>query len=163
MRGKRLLAAFLLGVGLCFVPGLGYGEDKEPIQIDVIEFKVPHIGFFLLQARVNYMMYNPTNFLNVSFQYYSSGIYDEGFPEHVDTKGKIYVEIRDNRGLFSGRSEIVLLELFKRELKGIYSFIPALPHYDLLGYMGEDIVAKFYSRGGIPLGYFGLHPCDWTD
>ena len=26
MRGKRLLATFLLGVGLCFVPALGHGE-----------------------------------------------------------------------------------------------------------------------------------------
>ena len=29
MRGKKLLAAFLLGVGLCFIPALGYGEVKE--------------------------------------------------------------------------------------------------------------------------------------
>lgn len=29
MRGKKLLAALLLGMGLCFVPVLGYGEVRE--------------------------------------------------------------------------------------------------------------------------------------
>ena len=29
MRDKELLAALLLGVGLCFVPVLGYGEVEE--------------------------------------------------------------------------------------------------------------------------------------
>jgi len=29
MRVKQLLAAFSLGVGLCFVPALGYGEIRE--------------------------------------------------------------------------------------------------------------------------------------
>ena len=31
MGSKKLLAAFLLGVGLCFVPALGYGEVKREL------------------------------------------------------------------------------------------------------------------------------------
>ena len=154
MRRKQFLAAILLGVFFCFVSGVGYGE----IKVNVIELKVPHIDFYLLEARVEYIMRNPTNFLYVKFRYDRNGSYGIGFPERLDTKGRIYVEIRDNRGFFSGRSGIVLLELFKMHLDNIYGYIQPLPtigtEYDLLEYMEHDIVAKFYSKGDIPLGYY---------
>lgn len=58
MRSKQLLAAFLLGVGLCFVPVLGYGfmmsyEDTREIEIK------------LLDARLDYIMCKPATFLYV--------------------------------------------------------------------------------------------------
>ena len=152
MKKKRSLAAILLGVVFCFVfSGVGYGTE-----VLVLEINTPHIGFFLLEARVEYMMHNPTNFLDVSFHYDLKGTYyrsyDMEFPEHVDTEGKLYVEIRDRRGVFSGKSGVTLLEIFKKHLEVIYSFIPSLPLY--YWDIDEDVVAKFYSKGGIPLGYF---------
>jgi len=153
MRGKKLLAAFLLGVGLCFVPVFGYGEvEKTDLPFEIVN-KVPYRFFFLLKARVNYMMCNPTNFLYVDFHDDWIGLYRREFPEAVDTKGKVYVLVRDNRGLFSRKSKIVLLELFKRELEVICSYIGYYSG-DIDMDMNTEIVAKFYSEGNIPLGYF---------
>ena len=145
MRGKKLLVAFLLGVGLCFVPALGYGEVEHWAD----EAKASLMDFILLQARVDYMMRNPTNFLNVSFYYDSKGRYEDLFPEGVHTKGKIYIDITDNRGLFSYMSGTASLDQFKRELEVIYSFID---HLATSKYF--DIVAAFRSEEEIPLGYF---------
>jgi len=92
MRGKKLLAAFLLGVGLCFVPALGCGDIKWVERLPDVNFymnKYPDdagkalnewqkdcsraypgfLQFVLLQARVNYIMKNPTKFLEVTFYY----------------------------------------------------------------------------------------------
>jgi len=72
MKGKRVLATFLLGVGLCFVPVLGYGEihwqrssERKP-SLMIVD---------LLWARVNYIMRNPTNFLDVEFCYDPDGAF----------------------------------------------------------------------------------------
>ena len=162
MRGKKLLAAILLGVVLCFVPALGYGEvilgpritigemlhvlKKEPLWP---RMKVMYTDIDLLQGRVSYMMTNPANFLNVVFFYDPDGRFREFFPEGVDTKGKIYVLVTDNRDVFSYKSGIALRDEFKRHLEVIYSFIP-----EIATDMDADVVAKFYSKGGIPLGYF---------
>ncbi|MBA7710323.1 hypothetical protein ES703_119263 [subsurface metagenome] len=170
MRVKRLLAAFLLGVGLCFVPVLGYGEVILETRITVGEFLVykdeplwgkveaidTEIGLLkmyiiLLEAKVSYVMHNPTRFSIVEFHYDPDGRYKRAmeFPENVDTKGKIFVGVGDTRGVFSYKSGIALLDEFKRRLEIIYSFI------DLVATdMDTDIVAKFHSREGIPLGYF---------
>jgi len=148
MRTKKLLAAFLLGVGLCFVPVLGYGEVKK-FMAETKE--VSNMNWYLLKARVNYVMRNPTTFSDVSFHYDAHGVYGrtEKFPKSVDTIGKIYVTVYDRRGVFSYKSGIALLDEFKKQLKVIYSFIiPVATNMD------TDIVAKFYSRGDIPLGYF---------
>jgi len=59
MRTKKLLAAFLLGVGLCFVPGVGYGEVKEWID----EFMATIMKISLSEARINYMRAMPDDFL----------------------------------------------------------------------------------------------------
>jgi len=64
MRSEKLLAAFLLGVVLCFIPVLGYGEKLEET---LRESKTSLMEHHLLRARVNYIMENPTNFLNVEF------------------------------------------------------------------------------------------------
>ena len=45
MRGKKLLAAFLLGVGLCLVPAVGYGEvEKTDLPFEIAN-KVPYRFF----------------------------------------------------------------------------------------------------------------------
>ena len=112
MRGKKLLVAFLLGVGLCFVPALGYGEVEHWAD----EAKASLMDFILLQARVDYMMRNPTNFLNVSFHYDLVGILGGTLelPEAVNTKDKIIVLVYDNRNMFYHKSTIALLDIFKK-------------------------------------------------
>jgi len=139
MKGRGLLAAFLLGVGLCFVPALGQGE---------VMHRAGEMDSRLLEARIDYIMHNPTNFLNVRFYYYpigQSGV----FPEGVDTKGKICALIVDNRGVFSYKSGVALLGLFERILESI-----RWPIFFVATDLDTDIVAKFVSREGIPLGYF---------
>ena len=147
MRGKKLLAAFLLGVGLCFVPVLGYGEINERMY----EIKATCMQVALLEARVSYVMRNPTNFLQVLIVYDRTGnaAKDFGFPEHLDTKGKIYVDVGDNREVLSYKSGAALLDGFKKELRIIYSFITHVATN-----MDIDIVAGFYTRESTLLGYF---------
>ena len=147
MRGKKLLAALLLGVGLCFVPALGYGE----VSGWSYETPVTYIEIELLNARITYIMTNPTSFLVVGFSYDPTGLHGRiaGLPESVDTKGKISVVVGDNRGIFSDKSRKALLDSFKRELEIIYSYIQLVATD-----MDADIVARFYSREEIPLGYF---------
>jgi len=148
MRGKVFLAAFLLGAGLCFVPVLGYGEVKEWMY----ESKVSLMDLKLLDARVDYVMSKPENYLWIYFLYDPVGeIGRRYFPRGVDTEGKIVVKIQDNRGAFSYKSGRALLRRFKRELEDIYL------HSSMELYatdMDTDIVARFLSGEGIPLGYF---------
>lgn len=147
MRSKKLLAAFLLGVGLCFVPTLGYGEIKTWMD----ESKATAMDLKLLEASLNYIMTNPTTFWNVSFHYDSIGTHARvlEFPRGVSTKDKIVIQIYDNRDGFSYKTGIALLDLLKRGLETAYSFVEPIATN-----MDTDIVAKFHSRGSIPLGYF---------
>jgi len=145
MKGKQLLAAFLLAVGLCFVPALGYGE----IEHEMRTINVSYLNHYLLNARVNYMMHNPTTFLNVTFLYDPDGTLAERFPGPVATKNKIYVAILDTRRKYTYKTETALKDEFKRNLEAIYTFID-LAASD----MDTDIVAIFYTREKIPLGYF---------
>ncbi|MFQ6065839.1 MAG: hypothetical protein ACE5K3_00995 [bacterium] len=147
MKVKRLLAAFLLGVGLCFVPILGHGEVKEWMY----EQKATQMAASLSWARINYIMGNPTNFLFVGFFYDPDGeLGIKSFPEGVDTRGKIIVWVQDNRGVFSYKSGTALLDLFKGVLENIYSAGLQSVATD----MKTDIVAKFHTKREIPLGYF---------
>ena len=147
MRDKGLLAAFLLGVGLCFVPALGHGEIKGWM----IEKKAPIIDLMLLDARIRYLMWSPTNFLYVDLYYDEYGVYGtaDRLPESLDTKEKIYVQVGDTRGIFSYKPKKALLSEFKRQLEFIYSFIE-----DIATDMDTDIVAIFFSIEERPLGYF---------
>jgi len=146
MKNKKLLAIILLSLSFCFVSGLGYGEvrgwpDKE---------KTPLMFAVLLDARVNYIMYNPSTFLNVFIDYDSDGeTYQQLFPEGTDTKGKICLSIIDNRNIFTDKSRVGLLDSFKKNLEVIYSFIRVIATD-----MDTDVVALFLSKEEIPLGYF---------
>ena len=147
MRGKKLLAAFLLGVGLCFFPVLGYGE----VQHSLYKSKATAMAVMLLKLEVAYVMGNPTGFLQVDFFYDPDGRFGKiaRLPESVDTKGKIFVRVKDNRGRFSYKSGIGLLDEFKGILESLFSYIEVVATN-----MDTDIVAEFVSRGDIPLGYF---------
>ncbi len=153
MRTKKLLAAFLLGVGLCFVPVLGYGEKGE-LEDQLFEAKASKMDIFLLDTKVRYMMYNPTQFMNIHLIYDPWGTLGReqgfgGFPESVDTKGKLIVIITDNRGEFSQKSTRALLRLFEAHLWAVIWDMGAV-----FSNIDTDIVAKFEGIGKIPLGYF---------
>jgi len=176
MRGKKLLAALLLGAGLCFVATLGYGkvipvltEEVTPEQERYFKIHFPdepiktvlrytrsehptYFRFYLLEARLNYMMTNPNTFACVYADYDNLGgtlreIYK--LPERVETKGKVLITVYDKRGAFSYKSGMALLEAFKQILVVFYSYLDVW-----VTDMNTDIVAKFYSREEIPLGYF---------
>lgn len=151
MRVKTVLAAFLLGVGLCFVPALGYGEV-------ITEKEHPtYFRFYLLKARLNYVMMNPNDFACVFADYDDLGgalreIHK--LPERVETKGKVLITVYDRRGAFSYKSGVDLLEAFKQILVVFYSYLDVW-----VTDMNTDIVAKFVSEGSIPLGYFYQGEC----
>ena len=148
MKGKQLLTAFLLGVSLCFVPVLGHGEVRHMWN----EAKATLMEIVLLEARIDYMMRNPDVFLDVFLRYDSTGRFAREFPVNVNTKGKIFIGVQDNkRGGYSYKSGTALLELFKVDLKLLFAFVKVKR---VVTNMDTDIVAVFYSRGSIPLGYF---------
>ena len=163
MKAKKLLAVILLAVGLCFVPAVGYGEVKGIEALDKLsESKVSFLQHFLLGEKVNYIMRNPTSFLDILFLYHEPRLENVKFvkdlPESVDTAGKLIIWIKDNRGVFSDKSETALLYLFEVHLKWIWFWISGL-----VPDMDNDVVAIFYSKerswGGEPtfkgiLGYF---------
>jgi len=96
-------------------------------------------------------MRNPTKFLQVSFFYDPKGDYAKtfGLPERVNTKDKIFVDIVDNRDIFSGKSKWGLLAGFKVTAEHVYGFIQALATD-----MSTDIVILWSSGEDVPLGYF---------
>jgi len=144
MRVKKLLVAFLLGAGLCFVPVLGYGEVKTIADKNYMDIRC-------LRGEVEYMMSHPTSFLYVSIYYDPMGLLGIYYPEGVDTKGKICISIYDTRAVFSGKSGKTLLSQFEKELEAVYS----CPSIDAMtDYEHTDIVAEFYTREQNLLGYF---------
>jgi len=147
MRVKGLLAAFLLGAGLCFVPVLGYGKVEPPVDVHDMDIK-------LLKAQIDYIMENPTTFLNVSCSYnHLVSWVDLFLPEKdIDTAGKIFVIVTDNRGVFSGKSWYPLLDEFQIQLEAVYSCLEVR----ILGPLDlhTDIVAAFYSEKKVLLGYY---------
>lgn len=151
MRAKKLLAAFLLGVSLCFVPALGYGEILGWMDVT----KESLMDSYLFEARSSYMMCNPTSCLNVSFYYDPDELYGKHLKQaklldwRCDTKDKIVIVVTDNRGVFSGKFGTTLKEEFKRQLEITYPFIRVVATD-----VREDIVASFLSEEGGLLGYF---------
>jgi len=149
MGAKRLLAISLLAAGLCLVSTAGYGEVKDRWYY---EKKTTYMEYRLLNARVDYMMCNQDTFLAIVFEYDPDGsLRRDFFPEHfgIETKDKILVGVIDNRGVFFEKSGTALLDQFYWELTIIYSFLTFVSTE-----INTDIVAKFFTREGIPLGYF---------
>lgn len=151
MRSKKLLAGILLGVSLCFIPVLGYGEISQ----DIVEGKVSLIDFYLLQTKVSYIMWNPTNSLYIDFYYDADGRVGRNlkFPESVDTRGKICIDIIERADISSYEKSGDLLDIFPLKLIIIYQFIKNTK-YSLTTDMNTDIVAVYRDRADIPLAYF---------
>ena len=159
MRKKRFSAAILLVVVLCFVSGVGYGEEKTMEQRR--EFRVQQasaLDFYLLASKVNYIMKNPNDFLDITCSYTTFDItsveglgYDDlNLPEDFVTTDKLFIIIRDHRDVLSGETDLDSLELFGTHLLGFFNG-SVLGAFFLYPY---DIVAIFYSKGDIPQGYF---------
>lgn len=175
MKGRGLLAVFFLSVGLCFVSVLGYGEvitglseeliseqewyfkkhfPDEPIKTVLTYTRKEHPTywqFYVLRARVDYLMRNPNSFACVFADSDEFGGLREVYklPEDVKTKGKVLIAVYDKKGVFSYKSGTALLEALKRILVVFYSYLDVW-----VTDMDADIVAKFYSKEDIPLGYF---------
>ncbi|GAH86530.1 unnamed protein product, partial [marine sediment metagenome] len=143
MKNKKLLTIILLSLSFCFASGAGYGEVKN---YTAEEF---YIIFDLNKGKVPYALS-----LDITFYYDLDGGYRKFFPEGVDTKGKIIVFIYDTKNyekknVFSDKPGIALLNQFEEKLEFIYPCVQFVATN-----MNTDIVAKFYSNKGIPLGYF---------
>ncbi len=155
MRNKKLLAIVLLSLSFCFVvSGVGYGEVQQGWE--VIEATLMDIKF--LEATNDYIMSNPTSFLNIRFSYDLLGAVGEDkelFSGGINTEDKIIVRVIDNRGIFSPKSGLTLLHEFEEQLETIYFFIYT---HLLATDMDNDIFAIFYNPDGyektLPLGYF---------
>jgi len=145
MKGKGLLVAFLLAVGLCFVPGVGHGEvpDWAP------ELKADKIDVRLLEGIVRYIMFNPESFLVITCTHDDLGLFAEYYPAGASTQGKINIMIKDNRQRFSRKYGRALLNEFKIELEEIYYLVEPVATD-----MDSDVVALFCRHEGKPLGYF---------
>jgi len=148
VKNKKLLAIVLLGLSFCFVSGVGYGEINDELSGMI---KVSRMEYLMLKAEVNYIMRNPTSFLQIDLVYDPYGYLGNlrKWPVKIDTGKKIVVDIRDNRTVLFNKSGVVLLESFKKQLEVVYSFIEYIATS-----INTDIVARFYSKGDIPLGYF---------
>ncbi len=147
MKNKKLLAIILLSLSFCFMSGPGYGEIPEWI----LERRIRFIDYFLAQAEVYYILRNKTNFLDVVFSYddvYTGQVIFSSKYD-VSTKGKILISIRDSRSIFSNKSEIAILNLFRKALGAIYSFIE-----DYATDMDVDVVAILRDGQGHYLAYF---------
>lgn len=145
MKKRLLLTAILLGVVLCFVSGVGHGYISK---FD-LESKASRMDVNLLDARIDYIMKNPTNFLEIHLLYDPLGFGGETFPYDVETKDRIIILVYDTRDIFSDRSEAALLDQFKKELKTIYK-----PLRIIASNMNADIVVSFRTREDVSLGYF---------
>ncbi len=149
MRKKRFLAAILLGAVLCFmVSGVGYGEILGSMTW---EREVTFWEIQFLEARINYMMKNPTSYLNLDFGFDMSSDFLRtlGLPIHVKTEDKISVIIGDTRDVFSHKSGKDLLDEFERILKTLH-----LSSMIWVTDIENDIFAIFFNIDGNPIGYF---------
>ncbi len=150
MKKKRFLAAILLAVVFCFVvSGMGYGEIIEKEHL--LGTKARQLDVELLLSTIDYIMFFPDSFLRVSYHYDEAGwiAEDEKFPVGVSTKGKIYVAVIDSRGVFSGKTGVVLLLEFEAQFLLVSYFVMFL-----VSDLENDIVVKFMDDVGKPLGYF---------
>jgi len=146
MRSKVVLTVFLLAMQLSLVSSLGYGEIDQEL---LFKADVSRMEYLLLDARVDYIMRNPTNFFEVVFVYDPVGGEKLGLPKHANTQNKIRIDIGDKQDVWTHESGEALLDDFRKTLEIIYSYVEHIATD-----MNIDIVARFYSKGDIALGYF---------
>ncbi len=143
---KKLLAIIFLSLSFCFVSGVGYGEVQEWMDKEEVSF----MDISLLQARIDYIMQRPNDFMNVVLYYDPSGILGrEIFSGSIDTKGKIVVRIEDTRDFFGDEPDLYMIP-FALELNIIYNLSSLR---SVATDRDSDIVAIFYRKGK-EIGYF---------
>jgi len=147
MRAKRAIIAFLLAVGLCLMPALGYGKIKPPHDFHGMDI-------ILLKAQIGYIMENPTTFLDIDCFYDIAGIMANIIAPDLDleTEGKIFVSVTDTRGVFFGRSRKLLMDEFHYHWEAIYSHLKVIGLAPLD--LHTDIAAIFINEKKEILGYF---------
>lgn len=145
MKNKRLLVIILLSIALCFTSIKGYGEVQHWLD----DVQATAMDVFLLTARLNYVMENPSTFLSVQALYDRTGTSVMGLPSHIMTAGRIYISMLDTANVFGEKTGEDLLKAFRKELEYLYSYFDKCATN-----MDTDIIATFYHWDGTPLGYF---------
>lgn len=159
MRGKKLLVAFLLGVGLCFMSAIGQAFVPSKLVMGKVdawrEYKVSLLDYLLLEARVSYMMRNFDGYEYVRMDYDVDGSKGKfyKFPENVSTASKIVILIDDIRDYYSpsylSLADLSILGAFEKQLNILYTYIK-----DFSTDMDNDVIALVRSKEGIKLAYF---------
>lgn len=184
MKNKKLLAIVLLSFCLVSGTGYGEdippevlevipdrvwkmigevrkkGAEPSKLQQQIDELKEGGLDIIkmtetqLLQGILNYIMWNPYDFLFIYWEWDWIGLFhvNHELPEYLigRTEGKLVIQIWDTRNVFADISEVALLDQFKKELVRIYDFAPQ-------GFFSEidrDVIALLYDYEGTPLGYF---------
>ena len=114
MKNRNLLAIVLMGLSLCSVSIAAYGETDRKSGISALT--ATRTECLLLCARADYIMGNPTSFLDIDVDYDPYGYLGNlmKWPVEIDARGKVVVRIRDSRNVSLNKSGVVILALFKR-------------------------------------------------
>ena len=71
MKGKKLLVTLLLGVGLCFVPVLGYGEVKQRADLEILNYQhYVDTGWLHIVGEVRNNSNTPMEYVEVIVTFY---------------------------------------------------------------------------------------------
>jgi len=104
------------------------------------------VAFRLSQARVDYIMSNPTSFLDVRWGY-------------SPDERCIDIRVYDTRGVFANKDGIALVKQFEKSLEAICKFV------DVRRFRNAKIKAIFYAQeGDTPLGWYDrgkYYPWGW--
>ena len=104
------------------------------------------VAFRLSQARVDYVMANPTSFLNVRLN-------------HIPAERCTRVEGYDPSGIFAKEEGRAFVKQFRKSLEAICTFV------DVRRFRNANIEAMFYPKGGDPpLGWYAkgkYYPWGW--
>ena len=159
MKKRILLLVILLVVAIIFLaPMLGGAEIAQfwfTEEGKLSNATVSALDFRFLEIRVQMIMGDPDNYLDVNFAYDEIGNMGEWFEEFVRlyTRGKIVITVKDSRERFSSY-------ILKSEFLNYFKNLTFYFKIDLLGVTNDfnnDVVVYLIPRGGFReglLGYF---------
>lgn len=159
MKKRILLLVILLVVAVIFLtPMLGGAEINQLWFTEKGKLRnatVSALDFRFLEIRVQMIMGDPDNYIDVDFAYDEIGNMGEWFEEFVRlyTRGKIVITVRDSRERFSSYT-------LKLEFLNYFKALTFYLNMRLLGVTNDfnnDVVVYLIPREGIReglLGYF---------
>lgn len=159
MKKKILLLGTLAVVAIIFLtPMLGRAEIDQlwfTEKGELSDATVSALDFHFLEIRVQMIMGDPDNYLDVDFAYDEIGRRGEWFEEFVRlyTRGKIVITVRDSRARFSSYT-------LKSEFLNYFKALTFYLNMHLIGVTNDfnnDVVVYLIPRVGTTeglLGYF---------